>query len=161
MRQLLRSLKRLVAGVLTGIGTAATAGTFPFTPIDVPGATDTRAEGIKSAGQIVGEFFDSAGVHGFLYASGRFTTIDVPGANFTVAMSINDAGQIVGWTGDPQKERPHGFLYAGGKFIPIDVPGASETFAGGINNAGQIVGFFSDAAGSHGFLDVGWQVHHN
>jgi hypothetical protein len=42
-------------------------------------------------------------------------------------------------------------------FTTIDVPGASpgSTSVLGINNSGQIVGGFSDATGSHGFVDTG------
>ena len=40
-------------------------------------------------------------------------------------------------------------------FTPIDVPSASSTAAFGINATGQIVGGFTDATGSHGFLDTG------
>src|SRR3954463_15670755 len=51
-----------------------------FMQIDVPGATDTQAQGINDAGQIVGLFSDSMGGHGFLDTAGTFTTIDVPSA---------------------------------------------------------------------------------
>jgi probable HAF family extracellular repeat protein len=44
---------------------------------------------------------------------------------------------------------------AGFVFTTIDVPGATFTDAAGINNAGQIVGTFSDATGTHGFLNTG------
>ena len=54
------------------------------------------AFGINDAGQIVGPFIDSTGVHGFLDTGGSFTQIDVPGAISTQAFGINDAGQIVG-----------------------------------------------------------------
>jgi probable HAF family extracellular repeat protein len=117
-----------------------------FTQIDVPGASQTLAYGINSAGQIVGNFFDSTGGHGFLYNGSSFTQIDVPGAHTTGVTGINDAGQIVGGFGD------HSFLYTGGRFTQIDVPGAINTSASGINNVGQIVGFFFDSTGDHGFL---------
>jgi hypothetical protein len=37
-----------------------------FTPIDVPGASQTLAIGINPRGQIVGFYSDSTGQHGFL-----------------------------------------------------------------------------------------------
>jgi uncharacterized membrane protein len=56
-----------------------------FTIINVPGASDTAAEGINSLGQIVGSFADSTGRHGFLdtitpaKSSGHLTeTSDTP-----------------------------------------------------------------------------------
>ena len=78
-------------------GSSANAATFSFTQIDVPGAFYTAATGINDAGQIVGSFVDSTGIHGFLYTGGSFTQIDVPGAFATQAFGINDAGQIVGY----------------------------------------------------------------
>src|SRR4051794_41497713 len=74
-----------------------------FMQIDVPGATDTQAQGINDAGQIVRLFSDSMGGHGFLDTAGTFTTIDVPSAipvlgltGYTYALGVNNAGQIVG-----------------------------------------------------------------
>ena len=78
------------------------------TLIDVPGATGTEAFGINNAGQIVGEFQDASGFHGFLDSGGSFTTIDVPGATTTAASGINNNGQIVGYFVDASGE--HGFL---------------------------------------------------
>ena len=111
-------------------------------------ATDTYAYGINDAGQIVGEFQDARGIHGFLRtSSGTFTTIDVPGATLTNADGINATGRIVGLfkgAGPGQ----HAFIRtSGGTFTTIDVPGARETHANGINAAGQIVGDFWDARG--------------
>ncbi len=55
----------LLVGLIVGAPAGATA-TFVFTPLDVPGATDTIAFGINDAGQIVGFFSDATGRHGFL-----------------------------------------------------------------------------------------------
>ena len=66
-----------------------------FTSIDVPGATDTQANGINTGGQIVGTYFDPA-THGFLDSGGSFTPIEIPGATGTRAFGINTGGQIVG-----------------------------------------------------------------
>lgn len=79
-----------------------------FTTLDAPGASETFAYGINTAGQIVGTFVDPTGVHGFLNISGVFTTLDVPGANHTDAWGINGRGQIVGWFLDATGV--HGFL---------------------------------------------------
>jgi uncharacterized membrane protein len=35
-----------------------------YTTLDVPGATDTHANGINASGQIVGWYSDANGVHG-------------------------------------------------------------------------------------------------
>jgi uncharacterized membrane protein len=122
-------------------------------------AVFTNALGINSAGQIVGQFSDSSGFHGFLTDGQTYTTLDVPGSNAnpgTVAQGINDAGQIVGSFGDSLGN--HGFLKSGMTYTTLDVPGATNgtsstgTFAHGINNSGQIVGHFTNRSGGVGFL---------
>ena len=133
----------LLACVLTGLTLPThAAGSFSFTAIDFPGATDTYVFGINDSGEIVG-FFREAGRsgHGFLRsATGAFTAIDVPGAATTSALKINRVGQIVGTFVDA-RGKFHGFLRAPtGTVTSIDVPGAIGTYAQGINNAGQIVG---------------------
>jgi probable HAF family extracellular repeat protein len=76
---------------------SVTPGTpLTFETIDAPGAVSgTGARGINDAGQIVGWFSDSVGVHGFLKDGDSFTVIDVPGAFSTVPTGINGHGQIV------------------------------------------------------------------
>lgn len=136
-----------------------------FTALAVPGA-DTGAEGINGLGEIVGQFYDNAGAHGYLRdRAGRFTTLDVPGAGFTTqAQDINDSGQIVGFF--ESTNGVHGFLRdAGGSFTALDVPGVAGagftgTFALGINDQGWIVGggggqgFVRDGAGSFTTFDA-------
>jgi uncharacterized membrane protein len=136
---------------------AAQTASYIFTTIDVPRASLTAARGINDAGQIVGSFTDSAGMHGFVLSGGSFTTIDVPGASSTHGGKINSKGQIVGRFTD--SAGTHGYVLSGGSFTTIDVPGATVsfgTFASGINDADQIVGDFFVATGQqHGFLDSG------
>src|SRR5688572_15011385 len=67
-----------------------------FTPIDVPGATLTDANGINDAGQVVGSYTAGGITHGFLLSGGIFTPIDVPDATATTAWDINDSGHITG-----------------------------------------------------------------
>ncbi len=136
----------IVFAALIGLAPAAFGSGFTFSTIDVPGAQETEAHGINDAGQIVGDFVDNAGLHGFLYDRGTFTTIDVPGAQSTQAFGINDSGHIVGvFDTPPVGHQRLGFLYDGGTFTTIDVPGATSfTVAFGINNAGRIVGVFDN-----------------
>ena len=77
-----------------GLETASADTIYSFTTIDVPGASLTEGFGINDSGQIVGDFFDATGSHGFLDTGGSFTTIDVPGS-VTQTRGINDSGQIV------------------------------------------------------------------
>jgi len=112
----------VVAGVLAGLGKGAMAQKVQgflydgrtFSTIDVPGASYTEATGINDAGQIVGFFVDSKGVHGFLDVKGTLSTIAFPGGGYTAyteAAGINNAGQIVGTLSD--SKATHGFLYTG------------------------------------------------
>ena len=131
-----------------------------YTSIQVPGATgESLAGGINNRGQIVGQYRDARGEHGYRSdAEGKLTTIDIPGALATAPVKINDRGQIVGIysrnatnTKDPDATF-HGFVLQRGKVTTIDYPGAASTQAAGINNRGEVVGDYFDAAGTaHGF----------
>jgi probable HAF family extracellular repeat protein len=79
-----------------------------YTTLDVPGSTQTFANGINASGQIVGWYDDDTGPVAFLLDQGSYTTLNVPGAYYTSANGINDAGQIVGTYGDAGGT--HGFL---------------------------------------------------
>ena len=112
------------------------------------------ALGINDAGQIVGDYEDSTGEHGFLYSGGTYTTLNDPlGTDGTFASGINDAGHIVGYYYD-SSGTAHGFLYSDGTYTTLDDPlGTRAPMRFGINDAGQIVGFYYDSSGSgHGFL---------
>ena len=131
-----------------------------YTSIQVPGATgESLAGGINNRGQIVGQYRDARGEHGYLsHAQGKLTTIDIPGALATAPVKINDRGQIVGIysrnatnTKDPDAT-VHGFVLHRGKVTTIDYPGAASTQAAGINNRGEVVGdYFETAGAAHGF----------
>jgi probable HAF family extracellular repeat protein len=132
-----------------------------YTTLDVPGASTgaggtsqngTSANGINSAGNIVGLFYDEGGTrHGYRLSGGSFTTLDPPGSDRTQALSINDSDQIVG--SYRASDAVHGFLLSGGVYTTLDVPGSSLTVAFGTNNAGEIVGDYQDSGGTfHGFL---------
>jgi probable HAF family extracellular repeat protein len=78
--------------------------------IDDPLGISTKAEGINSAGQVVGTFQDGVGhSHGFLYNGGTYTTLDNPLGTDTHLHGINDAGQIVGNYQDASGNS-HGFV---------------------------------------------------
>src|SRR5262245_49007786 len=146
MRRQLRACLIAVSLVVANIP-GALAAAFTFTTIDVPGGPT----GINNTGQIVGSFFDAAGVRGYLLSGGTLTMIHVSGVRDTFATGINGTGQIVGWSGAPFVGT-HGYVLSGATFTTIDVPGARSTVASGINDTGQIVGTFVDAAGEHGYV---------
>jgi hypothetical protein len=73
---------------------------YTYTTLDDPSATvgTTRAFGINSMGQIVGDYGDNAGGHGFVESGGTYTKLDDPLAtNGTSASGTNGSGQIVGY----------------------------------------------------------------
>jgi probable HAF family extracellular repeat protein len=82
-----------------------------YTTLDDPAATlGTFASGINGSGQIVGQYQNASGLHGFLLSGGTYTTLDDPAATRgTNAFGINTAGQIVGYYTDNNGD--HGFLF--------------------------------------------------
>src|SRR5882724_7101728 len=138
-----RSLLSAVLSLSLLLSTVATtyAASYTFTPIDVPGAQNTVARGINDGGQIVGQFDNATGTHGFLKDGDTYTPVDVPGATGTIAYGINAVGQIVGRFTDATGHF-HGFLKDGDTYTTLDVPGATYIEVHGINNKGQIVGYF-------------------
>lgn len=116
-----------------------------YTTIVFPGANATVAEGIDSAGDVVGWFSDSSNfVHGFLLSGGVYTQLDAPGTTHgTGAYGINDVGQVVGGTlgstlglfvYDIQTQTYTMYPYSNGDY-GVDTTGT------GINNEGVIVGY--------------------
>jgi probable HAF family extracellular repeat protein len=78
-------------------------------------AHETTAFGINTSGQIVGNYHDNSGYHGFLLSDGVYTTLDDPLATqYTYAFGINNAGQVVGSyddsTGYDDTGHSHSFL---------------------------------------------------
>jgi probable HAF family extracellular repeat protein len=145
--------------VLTAVFLIATS-TFvlaqgTYTQIDVPGAFDTWAGSIDSAGDIDGYYLGSdSNYHGFLLSNGTFTTFDYPGAAYTFPGEINDKGQIAGSAvGSSEPPTYYGFLYdiATQTFTTISDPNASFTELCCINNAGLIAGLVS-TTNLYGFI---------
>ncbi len=109
-----------------------------YTTISDPnGAEGTEALGINNAGEIVGQYTDSAGkTHGFLDVDGTFTTIDDPLGVNTAITGINDAGQIVGYYQD-SSGIDHGFVASlNGVSTPEDQALTLKTLSVSDPNAG-------------------------
>jgi uncharacterized membrane protein len=70
--------------------------TYQYQTIDPLGSSSSGAVAINSRGQIIGNYEDSSGGHGFLDSNGVYTTIDYPGGTGTVIDGINSKGQIIG-----------------------------------------------------------------
>ena len=118
------------------------------------------AQGINTAGSIVGDYFFTSGGHtfrhGYSIVGGVFTDISVDNvfSHHTQARGITDSGLIVGWAtlGGGVTE---GFIYSGGAFNFIIDPSpsnATTTYLEGINNNGLAVGEWQDISGNfHAF----------
>jgi probable HAF family extracellular repeat protein len=129
--------KKITEGFLYGAGNA--------TLLKVSGAAGTYAEAINDSGEVVGGWWDSSYVHGFVWTQAQgFTLFDFPHeSNISWgASAINSAGVVVGSFGDA-KGHSHGFIRdAAGHFTILNAPHASSTWAIGINASGQVTGFY-------------------
>ena len=123
--------------------------------IDFPGSTKTDVRGI-SDNNIVGNYNDDLGRHGFLYNGTTWTTLNNPvSVNGTSIYGI-DGNNIVGWT--EYSGVRHGFLYNGeeisdpNNWALLDMPGAIRTEIHGIDGD-NLVGCYVDTNGNiHGFI---------
>jgi len=79
-----------------------------FTPLFVGNIPTTAAWDMNPAGEIVGVYRNSAGVHGFVLRADGYTSIDFPGASATRAYGINPRGNVVGTYATGKVT--HGFL---------------------------------------------------
>lgn len=126
-----------------------------YETINFPGANETVAEGIDTAGDIVGWFVDSGdNTHGFLLSGGSYTQLDVTGTTQgTAAFGINDVRQIVGsstslglFVYDVESQTYTTYIYDGSDY-------SLETGAS-INNAGVVVGWARNPAGHYVGLEL-------
>lgn len=67
-----------------------------FKPLVVPGSSANSAWDVNPAGEVVGSYRDSTGVHGFILIAEGFVRLDVPKAVMTRALGINASGAVVG-----------------------------------------------------------------
>ncbi len=119
-----------------------------FTQLDFPGADETTAFAINSAGTIAGTYEingTTTTVHAFIYESGQYTDINYPGANWSEAQGINDRGVVVGYYQDANLV-VYGFMYSQGQFAQIAVMGNS-TAVTNINDHNDLVGTWTNSQG--------------
>jgi len=145
-------MRRLAVG-LAAVVVLATAGhargTFIYTTLDVPGSRSTTPEDIDGS-NVVGNYWDSTGKHGFLYDGSAYTTLDPPGSRYRNVAAIDGSNVVGGHNyGDGQW---HGFLYDGSSYTTLDPPGSTYTIPRAIDGS-NVVGYYEDALGvRHGFL---------
>jgi hypothetical protein len=121
----------------------------PYLQHPQPAWSATEAFGINDTGQIVGQYSDLGGTHGFLLSGRTYTTLDDPLAigGDTFAFGMNNTGQIVG--SYTNATGTHGFVLSGGiDYTTLDDPVAAfgNTIARGINTTGMIVGYYKWSA---------------
>lgn len=138
-----------VAGFLCILSVPAHAVSYNFTTIDYPGSWESYAHGMNDNEQVVGNYYDLTGLHGFLLSEGSYTSINNPNG-WTVATGINNNGEIVG-----RYQRGIniiGFLLSDRAYTDIRYPGAGMTIPEDINDKGQVVGWYSKGGRTLGFL---------
>ncbi|HVC93402.1 MAG TPA: hypothetical protein VND64_06905, partial [Pirellulales bacterium] len=121
-----------------------------FTTLNDPLATNgTVVQGI-SGSNVVGQYADSAGTHGFLYNGTSYTTLNDPfAAGYTSAHGVS-GNNIVGdyWSGSAW----YGFLYNGSSWTQLNDPLATgNTAAIGIDG-NNIVGQYYVGSAIHAFF---------
>jgi len=123
-----------------------------FTPIDVPGATNTIPNFINLQGVIVGSYTDSAGTsHGFVLKGGTYTTVDYPDVPGSELSSINDLGEMSGaYCSDAACDASvtfHSFVLSRrGVFTTFDPPGATGSISSTVSLLGVVVGSYDTAS---------------
>jgi hypothetical protein len=121
-----------------------------YTTIDYPGSTETSATGIDGS-NIVGNYQDLSGRHGFLYDGTKYTPFDVSQAQpYGIDVSGISGSKIVGTYLDVAGIT-HGFLYndISATYTTFDDPKGTGTngwtVANGIDG-GDIVGAYYDSS---------------
>jgi hypothetical protein len=121
------------------------------TALNISNSTFAMANGINSAGTIVGTEGNNNAV---TFSGGTVTNTYIPNNGVSaVAFGINDHGVIVGQYTTPQDTTP-GYVLNGTTLTTINAPSGPDVVnAQGINNNGLVVGFYVGTDGQdHGFV---------
>ena len=97
--------------------------------------------GINTANQVIGDYDNSSGDHGFVYYNGKETPINIAGATNVTPIAINNFGVVAGLYTDANFAS-HGFLWYGGQSVTIDFPNSNGTIINSLNNKGQTAGYY-------------------
>jgi len=124
-----------------------------FVPLSIAGDPLANANGVNSAGVVVG----TTGGQAFFLNNGLLGLLPPAAAGITAsetAFGINDLSTIVGQFVDNATDTTPGFVYANGQFTILNpVANAAVTNAQSANNNGEVAGFYStDGVHQHGFL---------
>lgn len=91
-----RRITGLFTNMMTGRGEGYVIEDGVFTPFIIEGSNFTAAWDMNPAGDIVGNYRDASGVHGFLLGDDGHVPLDYPGAAATRAYGLNPRGDVVG-----------------------------------------------------------------
>ena len=115
--------------------TQASAASYTYTTISVPGAYATYGYAINDAGTVAGDYSTysvSTGyaTHCFIFKAGVITSFDPPGSSSCTADGISADGTVVGSFGVGGKRKLDGFTYKDGVFNTYGHDGyVTELFA--------------------------------
>jgi probable HAF family extracellular repeat protein len=114
-----------------------------MTDLGTLGGNQSRAFGINSAGQVVGNSLTSNGnYHAFVWQNGAMTDLGTDGSDTdSAAIGINNSGQIVG-SSSSEQNISHAVLWQNGGVTNLGtLRGDNVSLAFSINNWGQIFGW--------------------
>lgn len=129
-----------------------------MTEITVPGASEMIARDVNSRGEVVGEYRDARGSHGFLLDATGLRDLSVSSPGF-VPRAISDQGVMVGTLDMVVNGAPvtHAAVRdAAGPVRDLGTLGGGNSVALDVNSAGQVVGSSETAGGTQlAFLSSG------
>jgi probable HAF family extracellular repeat protein len=138
----------------TGFG--ATGTDFVETDLGGLGGNGGRAEGVNTAGDVVGGMRNSSGaLRAFLWTpTGGLTDLGTLGGPAALAQTINDRGDVAGWATLPSGAR-HAFLWTAGTGMQdLSTMGGLLSEVHRINQLGVMVGEGLTAAGQNHALII-------
>ncbi len=145
----------------TQTGTPAATTRYEVTDLGTLGGAYSEANGLNTAGQVVGSSTTAPvqepfgpGTRAFLWTNGTMTDLGTLGGEISRAIDINDAGQVVG-SSETAEGTQHAVLWTNGEMMDLGTLGEGSHSEGiRINEAGQVVGHATTGPGQE-LLDPG------
>ena len=126
-------------------GTAALAAYTAINLGDLGGGGGSHANGISSAGHVVGSAQTASGQnHAFLWKDGVMIDLGTLGGCCSEAFAVNRAGKVVG-VSTTASGAEHAFRWVNGVMTDLGDFGGFSSYAHDVNTAGQILGRAAEA----------------